>query len=202
MGRQAIARPRVDTALGRKRASALRDAAVALVASRLLVWVAAVVAAAVARPDSGASAQAFDRPELTHPFGPALDALFAPLARWDAVWYLGIAHSGYDGASTAFFPLYPLLVRGLAPAGDPASLLFAAFVVSLAALAGALYLLRRLAELELGSASAARRAVLLLAFFPGALWLGAPYSESLFLLLSVGAIYAARTGHWAWAGAC
>src|SRR3954471_19617019 len=201
MGRQAIERPRLP-ALGAERAAALRDAAVALVASRLLVWLTAIVAAAVARPDSGASTLAFDRPELTHPFGPVLDALFSPLARWDAVWFLDVAHSGYGGADSAFFPLYPLLVRGLAPAGAPAALLPAAYAVALAALAGALYLLRRLAELELGNAVAARRATLLLAFFPGALWLGAPYSESVFLLLSIGAIYAARTGRWAWAGAC
>src|SRR5690606_11722167 len=54
--------------------------------------------------------------------------------------------------------------------------------------------------LELGRAHA-RPALLLLAFFPAALFFGAPYSESLFLLLSVGAFYAARTGRWAWAGA-
>jgi hypothetical protein len=73
--------------------------------------------------------------------------------------------------------------------------------VALLALAGALVLLRQLVELELRPETA-RRTVWLLAFFPGALWLGAPYSESLFLLLSVGALYAARTGHWAWAGYC
>src|SRR3954454_18644405 len=172
MGRQAIARPRLDTALGAARAAALRDAAVALVASRLLVWGVAVVAAAVAHPDGGASARAFDRPELTHPFGAPLDALLAPLARWDSVWFLGIAHSGYGGGGdSAFFPLYPLLVRGLAPGGSPAALLLAAYAVSLGALAGALYLFRRLAELELGDACRARRATMLLAFFPGALWL-------------------------------
>jgi hypothetical protein len=38
--------------------------------------------------------------------------------------------------------------------------------------------------------------------FPAALYFGAPYSESLFLLVSVGAFYAARTGSWAWAGGC
>ena len=37
---------------------------------------------------------------------------------------------------------------------------------------------------------------------PAAVYFGAPYSESLFLLLAVGAFYAARTGRWAWAGAC
>jgi hypothetical protein len=33
-----------------------------------------------------------------------------------------------------------------------------------------------------------------------ALYFGAPYSESLFLLVSVGAFYAGRSGRWAWAG--
>src|SRR4051794_13017418 len=91
MGREAIARPRL-AALGAERSGALRDAALALVASRLLVWGTAVVAAALARPDGGASARSFDSPALTHPFGPALDAVFAPLARWDSIWYLSIAH--------------------------------------------------------------------------------------------------------------
>src|SRR5690348_18376500 len=105
MGRQAIERPRAGAVLS--------ETAAAFVASRLLVWVVAVVAAGVGSPDSGGAAAAFDRPQLTHPFGSALNALFSPLARWDSVWFLGIAHSGYHGASTAFFPLYPLLLRAL-----------------------------------------------------------------------------------------
>jgi Mannosyltransferase (PIG-V) len=192
MGRQAIARPRLD--------AALRDALVAFVVSRAFVWVVGVLAVAVLGADAH-SASAFDRPELTHPFGPPLDTLFSPLARWDSVWYLGIAHDGYAGSSTAFFPLYPLLVRLLAAGSTPWALLLAGYVVSLGSFAGALVLLRRLTELELG-ADAARRTVFLVAFFPGALWFGVPYSESLFLLLSVGALYAARTDRWAWAGAC
>src|SRR4029079_1806923 len=47
----------------------------------------------------------------------------------------------------------------------------------------------------------ARPVLLLLALCPAAVYFGAPYSESLFLLLSVGAFYTARTGRWAWAGA-
>ena len=43
--------------------------------------------------------------------------------------------------------------------------------------------------------------MLLLCVFPASLFLGAPYSESLFLAASIGAFYAARTGHWAAAGA-
>ena len=149
------------------------------------------------------NAQKFDAPALTHPFGGIGDTLLSPLARWDSVWFLSIADSGYDGAAReAFFPLYPLLVRGLAtPAGaGNGALLLAAYALSLGALLGALYLLWRLAALELGRALAAPT-LLLLAAFPGSLFFGAPYSESLFLLVSVGAFYAARTNHWALAGA-
>ena len=149
------------------------------------------------------NAEKFDAPALTHPFGEGADALLSPLARWDSVWYLAIADSGYPDdatARTAFFPLYPLLVRGLAFASGPGAQLLAAYAVSLAALLAALVVLWRLVALELGR-PLARPTLLLTAVFPGAVYFGAPYSESLFLLLSVGAFYAARTGRWAWAGA-
>jgi hypothetical protein len=158
-------------------------------------------------PGAPPNSERFDAPGLTQPFDDVGDALFAPLARWDAVWYLSIADSGYEsrgadspGARAAFFPLYPLLVRALAlPAGaSPEALLLAAYAVSLAAFLGALYLLHRLVALELG-ARIARATLLLLALFPAAYYFGAPYAESLFLLVSVAAFYAARTGHWAWA---
>ena len=83
---------------------------------------------------------------------------------------------------------------------SPGASLIAAYVVSLAAFLGALYLFYRLVDLELGP-EIARVAVLLLALSPSTLFFSAPYSESLFLLATVGAFYAARTGRWAWAGA-
>lgn len=151
--------------------------------------------------DASVNATRFDEPSLTHPLGGFGDILFSPLARWDSVWYLGIAGNGYDGgADTAFFPLYPLLVRALVlPHPSEGALLVSAYIVSLACFAGALWLLHRLVELELGR-SVADASVWLVALFPAALFFGAPYSESLFLLVSVGAFYAARTGRWAWAG--
>src|SRR3954454_11810585 len=197
MGVQAIARRRLDPA----RAEALRSAVLTVVSTRLLVLVVAVAAGAIFGVHAGNEAS-FDRPGLTHPFGGLADTLLSPLARWDSAWYLDIAHSGYAGPSSAFFPLYPMLVRGLSFVSDPGALLVMAYVVSLAALLGALYLMHRLLTLELQSPEVARDAVLMLALFPGALWLGAPYSESLFLLLSVGAFYSARTDRWAWAGGC
>jgi Gpi18-like mannosyltransferase len=143
------------------------------------------------------------RARVDAPFRNFLDLLLSPLARWDAIWYLSIAGTGYNRVHSraAFFPLYPLLVRAVGELGGalPGALLLASYAVSLLAFAGALVLLHRLVELELGR-SLARPTLLLLSLFPASLFFAAPYSESVFLLVSVGAFYAARTGHWAWAG--
>ncbi len=64
------------------------------------------------------------------------------------------------------------------------------------ALVAGLVVLYRLTALEL-SESAARRAVLYLCVFPTGFFLFAPYTESLFLALTVGALYAARRRAWA-----
>lgn len=177
-------------------------------ATRAAVAVVAVFAALSFGPGSGGlaavNAGKFDEPALTHPLGGFGDVALSPLARWDAAWYLRIAESGYAGdqARAAFFPLYPLLVNaaGLLGGGSPGAQLIAAYAISLAAFFAALVLLGRLTALELGRERAGP-ALLLLAVFPAALYFGAPYSESVFLLASVGAFYAARTGSWAWAGA-
>jgi hypothetical protein len=141
----------------------------------------------------------FDPADLTAPFGYFGNLLVAPLARWDSVWYLAIAQGGYDHqpARTAFFPLYPLILRavGVVFRSD----LIAGVVISLGCFAIALVLLYRLVALELGD-ERARVTVMLLAFCPMAYFFSAVYSESLFLALSLGCIYQARTGRWATAG--
>ena len=189
---------------------AARTALGAFVLSRALVGVAAILAS---RNIDVEPEPCCDVPRLTHPFGGwplegLLDGVLAPLARWDAVWYLLISQDGYAGdepfaseSRAAFFPLYPLAIRALAGFTEsPGAALITASVVSLAALLGALYLFYRLVDLELGP-EIARVAVLLLALSPWTFFFTAPYTESLFLFTSVGAFYAARTGRWAWAGA-
>jgi hypothetical protein len=189
-----------------RRSEALRVAWRVFWPTRLAVLLVAVFAALSFGPASGGLAEEnaakFDQPALT---GALADPLLEPLARWDAVWYLRIAESGYGGseARAAFFPLYPLLVRAVATpfTASPAALLAASYVVALAALLAALVLLYRLVSLELGR-PLARPALLLLSVFPAAVYFGAPYSESLFLALAIGGFYAARMGRWPWAGAC
>ena len=186
-------------------ADALRGA-VALLLSRLLV----VAVAAIAALASEETLVCTTCGGVPHPFSgwplPGLwDAALLPLAQFDAHHYMSIARDGYGddnlgSLGPAFFPLYPLLVRiasGLA--ASPAAVLVAASTVSLVAFALALVVLRRLTALEFDD-GVAGRAVLLMAFFPTSFFFGAPYTESLFLLLALGAFYAARTEHWAAAG--
>lgn len=163
--------------------------------SRLVVWAAGVAGVVAFGVEDAATG--FDAAGLTRPFGDVADVLVAPGARWDAVWFLRIAEDGYDAHRAAFFPLYPALVK-LAGAlvGSP---LLGGILVSVACLLAALAALHRLVALDHGE-DVARLTVLLVACFPGALFFSAVYSEALFLALSVGAVYAARTDRWAAVG--
>jgi Dolichyl-phosphate-mannose-protein mannosyltransferase len=112
-------------------------------------------------------------------------------AHWDGAWFSEIATGGYEDeapASTAFFPLYPMLMRlGISLGGGPA---FWGVLISLLATPVALFFLYRIAE-NLYDSRAARAATLALAFFPTAFFLNAVYTEALFLALSAGAVWAA-----------
>jgi hypothetical protein len=139
----------------------------------------------------------FDQAGLTTPFGYFGNLLAAPFARWDSVWYLTIARFGYQHqlGRTAFFPLYPALIHvfGVVLGSD----LIAGVVISLVCFAVALILLHRLVLLDF-SEEIADTTVLLVAFFPASFFFSAIYTESLFLMLSLGCILQARKGRW-WA---
>jgi hypothetical protein len=116
------------------------------------------------------------------------DWLFDTFAQWDSVWFLHIARHGYDLKETAaFFPLYPLLVRGVSEVlrSDVA----AAVVVSLASGTVAVVVLHRLARRAIGEA--AETTVLLVALYPIAFVFTAAYSDGLFLALAAGSFLAA-----------
>jgi Mannosyltransferase (PIG-V) len=178
---------------GASRRAPLADVWTALWASRLLVWLAGVYAilAVGYRPTGGA-------PHLGAPLGHLGELVFGPADRWDAAFYLSIAtHSYHPGPVSAFFPFYPIAIAGLnVLLGSP---LVAGIAISFVSFAAALYFMHRLVALELG-ARHARTAVLALAFFPTSLFFSAVYPEALLLALTIGAVYAARTGRWAWAG--
>jgi hypothetical protein len=112
-------------------------------------------------------------------------------AHWDGAWFSEIATGGYEDeapASTAFFPLYPMLVRlGMVFGCGPA---LWGVLISLIATPFALFFLYRIAE-KLYDQRVARATSLALAFFPTAFFLNAVYSDALFLALSAGAVWAA-----------
>ena len=170
-----------------------RDALTIFVWSRTAIWVAALLAFFWFEPNRHPDAARWDSP-LIHDLGAFTDVW----ARWDSVFFVRIAEHGYDHASAAFFPLYPALVWGLGHVFFGHYVL-AGVIVSLAATLGAFVLLHRLAEQQLG-ADGARRAVLYLAVFPTALFLQAVYSDSLFLLLVLGAFVLAERKRFAGAG--
>jgi hypothetical protein len=116
--------------------------------------------------------------------------------RQDAVWYLRLAADGWsiDDASAAFFPLYPLTVRAVSwvlPGDD----LLAALLVSNLAFLGALLALFALTAEAFGD-RVARRAIVVAAIFPTSFFFLAPYTESLFLLLSLLAFRESRHDRW------
>jgi hypothetical protein len=122
--------------------------------------------------------------------------------RWDTEHYIDIAEFGYDSPEThqygeAFFPLYPLAIRAFTTIGlNP---VFAGMLISAAASVVALAYLYKLAEEDLFP-GAGRRAVLLFALFPTAVFLTAAYSEALFLAGAIPAFYYARRGRWSLVG--
>ena len=129
-------------------------------------------------------------------------------ARFDAGWYLGITRDGYrfdpnyhQQQNVAFFPAYPWLLRLGGPifGRSARDVMTAGTVLSVIAFSLALIRLYRLVnEMPAGDhrPTAARAAVILLAAYPFAVFYGAVYTESLFLLCAVSAFLYAERGRW------
>jgi hypothetical protein len=122
--------------------------------------------------------------------------------RWDATWYLDIATQGYRyradtpaaQQNIVFFPAFPLALRvvGRMFGGSVAAHLFGGTALTWIAFLFGLTYLFRLARDLLGSTDQARAAVLFVATYPFALYYGAVYTESVYLLAAVAAFYHAR----------
>ncbi|HET7218106.1 MAG TPA: mannosyltransferase family protein [Vicinamibacterales bacterium] len=126
--------------------------------------------------------------------------------RYDAGWYGGIAVNGYDREirtnsqrNSAFFPAYPLLMRavgasfGMYGAGMPGDArmvraLWSGIAISLAAFFLAMWYFVKLSRDIVGDARAWLPPTLLAAY-PFAVFFSAAYTESLFLLGTIAAVY-------------
>ncbi len=183
--------------LGDRRGPLARAMAVAA-GSRLFVLLVGLAAAAligISEPD-----WAWRFPAGAETFEGFLGSLLNPWAHWDGVWYIKIARAGYADAdgSTAFFPLYPLLLRYAGFVFD-GNLVVTGIVVSLLCFAGSAWLLFKLVARDFDD-KVALRAVVYLSVFPTSFFLQAVYTESLFLLLSLACFFWAREGRWRLSG--
>jgi hypothetical protein len=117
--------------------------------------------------------------------------------RWDTGWYIGIANEGYvyvpeapanQQQNIAFFPAYPLAIR-YASVLFGRHVLWTGVVISLASFYLALTYFLRLSRDLLKDEEKAVTSVMLLASYPFAVYFSAVYTEGLFLLTLMGAIY-------------
>ena len=170
----------------------LRPCLAVFLAARIGLSLLSVIAVGLIDPLDPVDVPGRPGPAATSGWHNALDAT----ERQDAVWYLRLADRGWstDDASAAFFPLYPLTVRTVSwilPGDD----VVAAILVSNLAFLGALLALFALTADAFGE-RIARRAIVVTAIFPTAFFFLAPYTESLFLFLSVLTFRAARHDRW------
>ena len=123
-------------------------------------------------------------------------------SHWDGKWYLEIANLGYSYAddgdfhSVAFYPLFPLLMRGLMTLGMEVEV--AGVLINSLAFLGALVLVYLWVE-EQYDTGAAKWTTSVLAWCPFSLFCTVIYTEGLFFLLTASALRAFEKGEYIWA---
>jgi len=124
---------------------------------------------------------------------------FTTWANFDGELYLTLAADGYLKVHylQAFFPLYPILISIIHKFTNLSYYLSGLGLGNLAFIAAVL-VLYKLIRLDL-SQKTSRLTLFALLTFPTAFYLGSVYSESVFLLLTVGAFWFARKHAWFWA---
>jgi Gpi18-like mannosyltransferase len=117
---------------------------------------------------------------------------------WDTNFYVQIATQGYTNRQEmAFFPLYPLLIRGVMVfARNP---MISGILISNIADLILCVVLYRLVEEDFGK-ERAYSTVLYFSIFPSAFFFSGVYTESLFLCLSILTFYQIRHRNWLLAG--
>lgn len=132
------------------------------------------------------------------------------LTSWDGKWYFALIRDSYPSriapnvtwddyqARTAFFPVYPALVRWfdkVLPGGDVLAALILNFILG----AVAVYLVGLLAR-EMFDDRIAYRSMILMAVFPGSFVLSFSYSEATLLVVAAGALLCLHRRQWVAAG--
>ena len=181
------------------RSVALREATAVFAGSRAAIFFVGLIAVLTIGYPPGAP-----------PWRGSDNELFNLPLRWDAGWYLGIAQEGYRYSPEAgaesqqnivFFPAYPVAMRvvALVLGNHRLSYVAAGTLVSLIAFLCALAYLYTFARDELGD-DGASTALWFVAAYPFALFFGAMYTESLYLLAALGAFHHFRRREFVRAG--
>jgi hypothetical protein len=137
----------------------------------------------------------FVKADIWHPGG-----IFSVLLQWDAeLWYVTIARDGYTydpdfPSSMGFFPFYPLLIRLFGFVFT--DMRVAALVVSHVCLIAAGLIFNALINVDYKDQRINRAAVTFLMFSPVSFFFSHAYTESTFLMLSMGAFLAAFKRQW------
>jgi Gpi18-like mannosyltransferase len=130
-----------------------------------------------------------------------IEGILHSVTRWDANHYAYLVEHGYDRSETAFFPLYPLIATGIHNLGVDTRVALLAVSWSFTILAAiVLFFWAKFELAQRRSRASAWTLLVLLALFPTSFFLAAGYTESLFMFLSVSALYAYRTRHFVLSG--
>jgi hypothetical protein len=122
-----------------------------------------------------------------------------PWTTYDSKHFLDIALHGYTAQTAPFFPFYSLLLR--LAGNDPIVLTVWGIVLSNLSFLAALFLLFKLTQSQYDLRTA-RIVTWLTAFFPAAPYFSAVYTESLFLLCFVAALWGLQHKKWFLAACC
>jgi hypothetical protein len=168
---------------------------------RLAIGAWGIIAHGVVASGPYASDTLMHRGWPSNPFTLLIDAG----VRMDGFWYAGIAQHGYAYSvgklsSIAYFPLYPLLIKGVSvlTAGN---VYVAGMLISTICLFLAVWALQAWLNLR-GVGSSSALAVGLMICFPVGFFFVSMYTESLFLALALGAFVCFERERWGAAAAC
>ncbi len=156
--------------------------------TRLVIWSAMLLLAPLLDAPSGGKAAVFG---------------WGVFDAWDSIHYRNITTSGYEylndgkGHNIAFFPLFPLIVRGMMNFG--LSFEVAGVIVNNVAFLATLYCVYFWLK-EFHSIQGARWATAVLAWCPPSLFTAVIYTEGLYLFLSAAALRAFDKHQYAWSG--
>ncbi|KAB7494098.1 GPI mannosyltransferase 2 [Armadillidium nasatum] len=143
-------------------------------------------------------------PHLPHLWGDTVvEVLFGGMKRWDAQYFLHIAQYGYTHENTlVFFPLFPMLVRGIGTVLHIPLHFFCNYYSCL--ILGAIFLnyflfvktavvFFRLSKEVLRHEALAYKAALLFCINPASIFFSAPYSEALYSFLVFSALFSSES---------